>query len=66
MTRDEVIALMESSNSAQEWRHNADEVKEACNGYPEFWWAAIIKSGLGDRVNARWGSDAQIHIHPIP
>lgn len=41
MTEQEVIDLMESSKSAREWEDNCDKVKDACGGYPGFWWATI-------------------------
>lgn len=65
MTELEVVALMESSKSEGEWNINADKVKAACGGYPEFWFAAILKSGLASRVCGSFGSDADIHISVI-
>ena len=62
MNEEQVVELMASSTSANEWSANADTVKSVCGGYPGFWWRAIIQSGLGDRVATRWGGDAQIHI----
>lgn len=65
MTREEVKLLMESSNSEQEWNTNCDKVKKAFNGYPDFWFADIIMSGLCGQVSARFGKDDRIHIMPI-
>lgn len=60
---DDVIALMESSSSDQEWDDNCDRVKEANHGnYPGFWFRAIVLSGLAKRVTAKWGGDAEIHV----
>lgn len=57
-----VVELMESSATAVEWDDNADRVKAANDGYPEFWYRAIILSGLGERVAARWGGSGRIEI----
>lgn len=65
MNKEEVINLMESSQTEQEWDDNCDEVKKACNGYPNFWFKEIILSGLAGRVTARFGKDDKIHIHII-
>lgn len=62
MNEQEVVALMESSQTEGEWNDNCDKVKAACGGYPSFWWPAINVSGLVERVAARWGSSGQIHI----
>ena len=63
MTRDEVIALMETSQTREQWNTNCDVVKANCNGYPPFWFEAIIQSGVGDRIAARWGSDMKIRAY---
>jgi hypothetical protein len=65
MTEPEVVALMESSRSSAEWNANADTVKSRCRGYPDFWYSAIISSGLCGRVSARWGGSDQIQVTPI-
>lgn len=54
MTEQEVIALMKTSKSEKEWNANCDKVKAACNGYPDFWYSAIILSGLAAQVQATW------------
>jgi len=64
MTQDEVIVLMESCQTADDWRTRCDYVKaQHDGGYPDFWYDAIIRSGLGDRVAARWGSDMTIRAY---
>jgi hypothetical protein len=65
MTEVEVIELMETSQTEQEWNENCDIVKAAFGGYPSFWWQEIKLSGLMARVTARWGSDDQIHIEKM-
>lgn len=54
MTEAEVVALMESSQSEKEWNSNCDKVKEACGGYPDFWYSAIVRSGLAGRKISGW------------
>ena len=46
MTQQEVVTLMASSKSEEEWNTNCDIVKSRCNGYPSFWYQAVIVSGL--------------------
>jgi hypothetical protein len=55
MNEDEVVSLMKSSKSEAEWNDNCDKVKKACGGYPEFWYDAIILSGVADTVSKGWG-----------
>ena len=62
MSEQEVIDLMESSQTEKEWNNNCDVVKSACNGYPDFWWGAIKTSGLADKVMARWDSDSNLRV----
>ena len=61
----EVIDLMSSSNTESEWNSNADKVKEACGGYPNFWFRAIVLSGLLKKTAAKWGSDGEIKLIPL-
>jgi len=62
MTEQEVVALMKSSKSKEEWSKNADAVIAACKGYPSFWFSAIILSGVTKETAAKFGEDAEIHI----
>lgn len=55
MSAQEVMDLMESSRSESEWNNNCDKVKAACGGYPAFWFAAIVVSGVMDRTVQKWG-----------
>ena len=55
----DVVALMQSSKSEAEWCANCDAVKRANprNGspdYPDFWYSAIMMSGLFHKVSAKW------------
>ena len=54
MNENEVVELMESSKSEQEWNDNCDKVKKACDGYPSFWYASIIMSGVASSVWSGW------------
>lgn len=54
MNEEEVVALMKSSISAREWEDNADKVKAACGGYPQFWYAAIVESGVLYETFSKW------------
>lgn len=67
MTQNEVVALMESSNSEKEWDDNCDKVKRAFAtggrpGYPGFWFAAILASGVASRTSSKWGGTDRISI----
>jgi hypothetical protein len=62
MNKQDVITLMESSKSPAEWNANCDKVKKACNGYPPFWYGAIIASGLAERVTNSYGSTAEMEV----
>ena len=44
MTEQECIDLMSGSKTEKEWSENCDKVKSAFNGYPDFWYPAIIQS----------------------
>lgn len=46
MQEQDVINLMLSSKSEAEWNANCDKVKEEFGGYPSFWYASIIMSGV--------------------
>lgn len=48
----DVVALMKSSKSESEWNANCDKVKAANNGYPSFWYTAIVLSGVMSVVSS--------------
>jgi hypothetical protein len=54
MTKTEVVNLMKSAYSEEDWNNKCDQVKSACGGYPDYWFAEIIASGLADRTKASW------------
>ncbi len=49
-----VKALMESSTSETEWNANCDKVKKANGGYPGFWYALIVMSGVAAMTQSKW------------
>lgn len=54
MTKQEVIDLMKSSKSEEEWAANCDKVKKEFGGYPHFWYKSIILSGLAAETIAKF------------
>ncbi len=58
-----VVALMESSQTEEQWNANCDQVKAANNGYyPGFWFRTFIASGFAGQTAARWDGDANIKV----
>lgn len=55
-----VAAHMSESTSEADWNKRADEVTEANGGYPSFWFATVITSGLMDKTLGADSSDIQI------
>lgn len=45
-TQEQVQLLMLSSKTVDEWNNNLDKVKKEHNGYPVFWYSAIVTSGI--------------------
>jgi hypothetical protein len=64
MTQDDVVTLMLSSESEEEWNDNADAVKEAFGGYPAFWYPAVILSGVAYYARQRWQQTVQRTVIP--
>jgi len=54
MNKDEVVTLMKSSKSEIEWNRNANKVKKACSGYPNFWFTEIVISGVMATTQDSW------------
>ena len=54
ITEKEVVELMESSNSEEEWNVNSDKVCESFNGYPDFWFNKIIQGGVLAKTQKKW------------
>jgi len=55
MTRIDVINLMESSLTEDEWNQNCDRVKNEFGDYPEWWYKEIVLSGVATRTSANFG-----------
>lgn len=62
MTETEVVELMESCQTSAEWRAACNRVKAVFDGYPEFWFTAIVQSGIAGRVARRWGGTDKITV----
>lgn len=62
MNEQEVIALLESSKSAQEWNENCDKIKRACGGYPPYWWLKVIQSGLANKILNKFDESDEIKV----
>ncbi len=57
MNKEQVVLLMKTSKSEQEWDSNCDKVKKSHSGdYPDFWYSAIILSGVMGMVSSQWDS----------
>jgi hypothetical protein len=55
---DEEMAVLESVTSEQQWNDACEQIKKARNGqYPRDWFARVLKSGLINRVTARFGQE---------
>jgi len=55
MTKEQVVDLMKSSTSENEWNNNCDKVKAAFGGYPSFWYSAVIMSGVLNKTRQKFG-----------
>jgi len=62
MNEEQVVKLMKSSKSESEWNANCDKVKDACDGYPDFWYTAIVLSGIATETAKNFGGSADIKI----
>lgn len=66
MTEHEVVALMESAHSEDDWNDKCEKVQKEYGGYPRFWWQAIVMSGLMHRVkNSMVGTAAKGNLKAI-
>lgn len=57
-----VVELMKTSKTEQEWNANGEKVKQANDGFPGFWFRAIIMGGVMRDTAAKWGGDDKIHV----
>ena len=52
---DDVVSYMRKSKSEAEWNERCNAVKKANdNGYPAFWYKAIMISGVAGQMTALW------------
>ena len=65
MNEEAVVALMSGSKSKAEWERNCDEVKRAFGHYPDFWYTAIVCSGVISQTAAKFGETADIKLTPL-
>lgn len=49
-TPEGLYAHMAASSSSDDWNDRAAQVKEANGGYPSFWWATVMASGLHEQL----------------
>lgn len=64
MNEQQVVALMKSSTSEHDWNDKCHQVKKACGGYPDFWYQAIIASGVACDTAQNWGGQGGIVLYP--
>jgi len=50
----QVREYMALATSEEDWKARMDSVKRQFVGYPDFWFSAIIESGLSSRVADSW------------
>ena len=63
MTEIQVVELMKSSKSFDDWNANCDKVTAAFDGeYPPFWYHSIIIAGVLRETAAKWDDDGEIKI----
>lgn len=60
MDENEVVELMKSSKTEQEWNTNALKVVKICDGYPWFWNKIIADSGIAKEMHYKFYLDSDI------
>lgn len=53
-TPEGVKAYMSQATSEQDWNNRCDAVKRANGGYPDFWYATIVLSGVMSATSQNW------------
>ena len=57
------MKLLESVQTARQWREACDKVKNRRGGrYPDDWWPRMKLSGKMDQIFARFGGSTEIKI----
>ena len=64
-TEQDVVEYMSLARSEHDWNARCDAVKEANNGYPQFWFVAIVPSGVAGKTAANFGGSAELNIRRI-
>jgi hypothetical protein len=54
MTPEQMVELMESATSYEDWNAKCDQVKKAFGGYPNCWYDLIVAGNVAARVGASW------------
>jgi len=55
MTHNEIVTLMRSSRSPEEWKSNEERVKAHFSGsLPSFWYGLIVQSEVAKKTKASW------------
>lgn len=49
-----VQQYMRGATSESDWNDRCDKVKDANNGYPDFWFTAIMMSRLASQVMSKF------------
>jgi hypothetical protein len=62
MEKQEAIELLKSSKTKDQWNENTDKIKAAFGGYPEWWYATVVTSGLMDAVLGEGASQIKIQV----
>lgn len=66
MNEQQVVELMQGSKSEAEWNANTRKVKQIFKGgYPDFWYRAIVLSGVATKTAAKYGAKAEIRVTGI-
>jgi hypothetical protein len=53
-TSQDVVDFMSAATSESDWNERCDKVKDAFNGYPDFWFSDIILNGVLATTRAKW------------
>ena len=62
MNEVEVVELIKSSKTEQEWNDNCDTVKEKCSGYTDFWFSTIVQSGIAKATTDSFNSSVELRF----
>lgn len=57
---EDVVALLKTSLSPEIWADNLKLIRDANGGdYPDFWYEAVVRSGLIDRICMKWDIEGE-------